>query len=546
MRLRRLIAAVIMLLTSFRAVVAATPDGRDGAVGGEPQRGPVVTSTRQNAFTIPFRIEPPQTPAQQPVEVQLHVSTNAGSSWELAGRVKPEKGAFVFRSPRDGEYWYSLRTVDAQGTVRPEGALEPQLKVTVDTVAPRLELSATRGAAGEIVARWQAVDPHLKLGSFKLEYQANSSDPWERVVVESPPSAMRHTLTGETTWWPRTASGPILVRAEITDEAGNPAVSQAVVNPGIVAAPGEVARSLTPEASRSDLRPMDATRWPADRSTNDPLGRATNPTAHEPVSRDANWRMPSAPVPSSPDARSGFGQSSAQPASQVSRGGPPGSPLDFSRLPPGQRPRMVNARSFELEYEIDSVGPSGISKVELWGTPDGGRTWAVFGVDPDNRSPMPVSVDAEGIFGFRIVALSGSGLGGRPPTQGDAPDLWIGVDLTKPTGRITSAEVAAETGELAIGWEAADDVLDARPIALSFGTGTGGPWTPIATGLENTGGYRWRLDNRVPDRIYLRLEVRDEAGNVGTFESADAVSLDRHRPEGRIRGIRPLGGAARN
>jgi hypothetical protein len=207
---------------------------------------------------------------------------------------------------------------------------------------------------------------------------------------------------------------------------------------------------------------------------------------------------------------------------------------------------MVNSRSFELEYEIDSVGPSGISKVELWGTPDGGRTWSVFGADTDNRSPMPVSLDGEGIFGFRIVALSGSGLGGRPPAQGDAPDLWIGVDLTKPTGRITSADVASEAGELAIGWEAADDVLDARPIALSFGTGAGGPWTPIATGLENTLGYRWRLDNRVPDRIYLRLEVRDEAGNVGTFETADAISLDRHRPEGRIRGIRPLGGADRN
>ena len=93
-------------------------------------------------------------------------------------------------------------------------------------------------------------------------------------------------------------------------------------------------------------------------------------------------------------------------------------------------------------------------------------------------------------------------------------------------------------------------MLDARPIALSFGPGAGGPWTPIAAGLENTGSYRWRLDNRVPDRIYLRLEVRDEAGNVGTFETAEPVSLDRHRPEGRIRGVRPCGtaglGAARD
>ena len=228
-------------------------------------------------------------------------------------------------------------------------------------------------------------------------------------------------------------------------------------------------------------------------------------------------------------------------AGPLSRGGPPGSPLDFSQLPSGQRPRMVNARAFELEYEIDSVGTSGVGKLELWGTRDGGRSWSIFGVDPDNRSPLPVSIDAEGIYGFRIVVQSGSGLGGRPPADGDAPDIWIGVDLTKPSGRITSAEVAAEAGELAIGWEAGDDVLDTRPIAISFSAGAGGPWTPIAAGLENTGSYRWRLDNRVPDRIFLRLEVRDEAGNVGAFETAEAVSLDRHRPEGRIRGVRPLG-----
>ena len=548
MRPRSLIAAGTLLLATIGSAGAAAPDvGYESAARAQPQptqppvvplqSAPLATSTRQNSFTIPFRIEPAQTPDQQPVEVQLHCSTNGGSTWELAGRAKPEKGAFYFRSPRDGEYWYSIRTVDKQGTTRPEGQLQPQLKVTVDTVAPRLDLSAARGAAGEIVARWQAVDPHLKLASFKLEYQANSSDPWDRVAVDSPPPAMQHTLSGEATWWPRTAGGTILVRAEIVDEAGNPAVSQAVVKPTSAAAPGEVARSLAPEAQASNIRPGDTTRWTADRSTSDPLPRsaAIDTPSGDFQSRDSAWRT--AP---SRDASGANGQGFAQPANQAARGGASGSPLDFGRLPAGQRPRMVGSRAFELEYEIASVGPSGVGKVELWGTRDAGRTWSVFGVDPDNRSPLPVSLDGEGIFGFRVVVQSGSGLGGRPPADGDMPDIWIGVDLTKPSGRITGATVAAEAGELLIAWEAADDVLDARPIAISFGLGAGGPWTPIAGGLENTGSYRWRLDNRVPDKIYLRLEVRDEAGNVGTFETAEPMSLDRHRPEGRIRGVRAV------
>ena len=57
-------------------------------------------------------------------------------------------------------------------------------------------------------------------------------------------------------------------------------------------------------------------------------------------------------------------------------------------LPPGERPRMVNSRTFELEYDVDSVGPSGIGRVELWGTRDGGQTWRRFTVDSDKRSPL--------------------------------------------------------------------------------------------------------------------------------------------------------------
>ncbi len=44
----------------------------------------------------------------------------------------------------------------------------------------------------------------------------------------------------------------------------------------------------------------------------------------------------------------------------------------------------------------------------------------------------------------------------------------------------------------------------------------------------------------MPDRIFLRIEVRDEAGNIGQFVSLDPLSLDLQRPQGRIRGVRPV------
>lgn len=207
---------------------------------------------------------------------------------------------------------------------------------------------------------------------------------------------------------------------------------------------------------------------------------------------------------------------------------------------------MVNARSFDLEYEVDGIGPYGIARVELWGTSDGGQTWTSYGADNDNRSPIRATVDGEGLYGFCITVQSGNGLGGQPPRAGEAPQMWVMVDLTKPVVRLTGVEPGAgeHAGELMIHWEASDAALAQRPITLQFSDRAGGPWSIIAAGLENTGSYAWRPDNRAPERIYLRIEARDEAGNISVFDTTEATALDRIRPEGHIREVRPAGDAA--
>jgi hypothetical protein len=192
---------------------------------------------------------------------------------------------------------------------------------------------------------------------------------------------------------------------------------------------------------------------------------------------------------------------------------------------------MVNSRQFQLEYDIESVGPSGINRVELWGTRDGGQTWKRFALDEDRRSPLVVTVEEQGIYGFRVVAIPSAGSGGQPPQRGDLPEVWIGVDMTKPTARITGTQrsTGPDWDRLTISWQAGDDRLGARPVSLSFSESPHGPWTTIASGLENTGRYVWKLNDRLPEGIYLRLEVRDEAGNVGMFETRESIALTRFR-----------------
>ena len=217
-------------------------------------------------------------------------------------------------------------------------------------------------------------------------------------------------------------------------------------------------------------------------------------------------------------------------------------------LPPGEKPRMVNARLFELVYDVESVGPSGIARVELWGTTDGGRTWRRFATDETARGRIQAEVEQEGIYGFRLTAQNATGVATQPPRAGDLPEIWVGVDVTKPTVRAAAAVEGpgGQPDSLAISWEASDQMLAARPVTILFSENPGGPWTPLAAGLENTGRYTWMLDNRPPARLYLRVEVRDEAGNVGVHEPGEPILLDRAKPSVRIRDVRPLSQASRS
>jgi hypothetical protein len=498
-RLAFLLALALLCCQTSLAADTAPASGQNA--NGLPQ--PLFT--RQTAFSIPFKLNPADQADREPIGVELFVSTDRGRSWKFYSKAEPKAAHFVFRAGGDGEFWFQLRTVNRGGQASPSAFDRPGMRIVVDTVPPKLQLDARRGEAGEILLRWQVDEQNLSPESFKILYRGEASETWRPVAVDRQNiRAAGLVWTGQATWWPQSAGGRIEVRGEVADLAGNVAVNHAQVS---LAAGGE--RKLGP-----------------------------SPTAADPPRQNLTARMPTADR--RPELNGPTLAPAAPPVAKQFVSPPVRAASGMVGPPPGEQPRMVNSKRFELDYELGPVGPAETVEAELWATRDGGQQWTSFGRATDPHKPFSVVVDEEGLYGFRATVRQANGPASEAPRAGSLPDIWIGVDCTKPNCRIVSADQALgdQAGKLIIRWEADDRLLAVRPVMLSFSPSPGGPWSTIASGLANTGQYVWPIDGRAPQQIYLRLEVRDEAGNLGTAETAEPTRLDPPAPAARIRGVR--------
>ncbi len=495
---------------------------------------PQLIVTRHLLFAIPFSLEPSAEASRKVIEVQLYVSSDRGAHWQLYSKVPPNQQRFVFRTASDGEYWFVIRTLDSAGRLRPETIGPPGLRVRVDTHPPKLTLAARLIPPRQVSVGWEVDKSSLRPESLSIQYRSLPNGPWQVVVLNPPGSTPSNTaVRGEAVIPLRPGEAIIQIRAEVADTAGNMGFAHAEVR-------ADQPVSTWPPAT-TVAQPPRAFQTP-------PPAAPTAPPAWSALAQPAA-QSPRAGVLATGDSRSwepkGSVAISISPAigrQLPAAGESPSLAPSIPGMPNGEHPRMVNSRLFELEYDVDAVGPSGIGRVELWGTHDGGQTWRKYEAAQQRGNTLLVTVEDEGVYGFRVLVTNGAGIGPKPPKRGDLPDLWVGVDLTKPTARIVSARqgVDSEAGRLIITWQADDNMLAARPISLLYSQERGGPWMPIASGLENLSRYSWPIDEHTPTRMYLRLEARDEAGNLGIYETPEPVTIDRSPPSVHIRDVRSL------
>ena len=570
-----MLSRAIILFALLAVVVAPLPVCAQQA---SPQRDlPQLRPSRQSRFTIPFSI--PKAEGNEPAarEIQLYISTDQGRRWQLAQKATPENRGFPFQAPRDGEYWFAIRSIDSRGQSWPQGVMRPGLRVLVDTEKPSLELDIKPLTGGEVEVRWHAADASLLPESLKLDYQMTGGGPWQPISV--PTSSARNQsggVGGIARFRPLATAKNVAVRAEVVDRTGNRSVVQQLADlnrqppqqddnrgaPRAAPLDRPEPRNAAPRNDRfvQDRPPQlggvgsppntdGSIGWPADRTSPVPFGSNRNVAVDNTLPQvagrgsaatdrfglnDRHSQVPAQPLEAEPRVTRQVGLPGGEDRHRENRPQVDG--------PSGIRPLVTRSSKLEMDYQVN-LPPAELDRVDLWMSHDEGRTWIFYGSDDDRQSPFVVTMQQDGAYGFRIVPVA-RGAQGIPPASGQPPENVVVVDRTSPDVRLISADSnvprAGGVQEVDIRWQAGDAQLAARAVSLYFSPNPVGPWQPIAVDIDNTSQFTWRPSTHQDRPIYLRVIVRDEAGNVGEVVSNAPLQIGVRSATGSIQGIRAV------
>jgi hypothetical protein len=503
---------------------------------------------------LPIQIDDRVRPQLQ--EVQLFVKEGAQAPWVMKEKVPATQTFFTFRTTKEGEYWFNVATVDRNGKSVPADVNQepPGLIVVIDSTPPQVE------------AQFQGATPEGQ--QVRCEIRDANPDPVKtRFFYQTRDQVWRplDAVNGQPDTFniPAQAALTGMIRVTACDLAGNATTREFNLSALQVAnAPAPAPAAAPAPTSAPKLPNVIIVESPNEKVivAPPPLLNTSAPTKvpgqtvvisetivpfNERVEFIANKLSPAAPptrpsvgeqAPKAPFAAPSGNDIRPIPEKIAAAGStPPAIQPDV----PAKR-HLVNNPHVYLDYQIEQTGVSGVGRVEVWYTRDNGQSYQKLGEDSNRKGQAEIDLPGEGVYGVTIVVANGRGFGANPPQTGDTPDWWIEVDTTKPRAELLNVQSnpSGDDGSLHISWSAKDKNLHSEPIDLFYAVNRQGPWLPIAKGLKNDGLYRWTPSPDIGSHAYVRLTVRDQAGNTASSESVHPVALDDlSRPRGRVVGI---------
>ncbi len=502
--------------------------------------------------------------------VELIVSRDEGQTWATADTVRldapdavrPDKDHLNLVAKEDGLYFVNLVFYFKDGSRDPKdpGREAAEYKMLIDGTPPVVKIVGATRQGDDVMLDWTAEDKYLNEAATQVLYKASANllNEWTPVP---PGSINRRSAKFKPAF-----AGPLVVRVIASDYSENRAdvareLPAAVVTASYTPTPATETPPVTPFASALPPPVLPGSGPTVVMPAGPVAAPAPAPVVTAPLPLPAPLPTQVAPAPA-PAATPLTVLAAAEPAAPSNlaplattgnSGFPPAAPAPAAA--PVNPPQYLRGTDFDLLYEVENNGPSGLSRVDLYVTRDQGQTWAKWSSHPGKERPLKVKLgrgydtNKDGEYGLKLVPVSGVGLADDAPGAGTPPDHRVVVDTVAPQVLIYPHGVApGQANAVALNWVARDANFGAAPVTIEWGETPAGPWRSVAppdvtqagagagaTRLPNTGQYLWALPTGMPThRVYLRVTATDRAGNRSEVVTREPITVDLMRPKVRI------------
>ncbi len=466
----------------------------------------------RRSFTIPFEIRPDN--AVDPIkEVELLVSQDHGGQWHSVGRRPATEKNFAFTAEKDGEFWFSFRTITLSGTTK-QSSGAPAIRVLVDATSPVLTLEMQQQESGAMLVSWKAEDRNLqdRRPDFAVASSVAAIE-WEKVwrPLSVDGKHFQQTPTGgegRFLFWPENDVTRLALRAVIVDRAGNRSEESvsATIKPvhRTEATRRRDGELLTTQKTgfamhAEPLQPPKPVRMTRERS-----GLVGNDQGTTP--KDTLMPLSGLPEPFTPTVS--VKTLKLLPAVDVLDGKDSAKTDTIS-----EKPEEIAVVPVPTQQPLSQAAPT-ISVTPSIPKPKVAERKTV--------SPEPASQKSAS---ERPTTLS------TPPQPGKITGISLNTAMNAAPQNTVASQDSAMTGattgpRIVVKWHQGDAAWQDSQIDVMRSTTATGPWFPVATNLPNQGEYWWYLSAEDLRPFYIMLQMRALRGGVHVDITKSPIKID--------------------